>query len=91
MKLLSLLLLCGCAAQPMTESELLEREYRLTETHQEWLTCKAIYSKSNATWFSTWTSGPRHENGRIRPRYMDMRMDLGHNGCDSILKRVGYK
>ena len=88
MRFLILLILVGCATQ-LTESEQIDREYKLQTTFEEWKFCQKIYAKAGVVWYST-----RHRSSRrkdIRPSYLDMRMDMGWNNCDTILRKVGYK
>ena len=85
MRFLVLLLLAGCATQPIED-----REYRYALTYEKWQVCRAAYRKSNAVWHSTF----HNQEGRPgwRPKRVEMEIDMGRNmGCRRVLQRLGYE
>lgn len=85
------LIISGCATQPLTEAERFEREMYEADIFEKWQTCRTVYKRAGATWFSTFHLDERALKRGHRPRVHQMRSDIWNNfDCRFILKKAGY-
>lgn len=79
--LVSMLILSGCAGEPLTEDELFERDYKRAMDLENWAACEKAYNDQGRP---TWHMDHRHgERDRIR-QWM-IKKDLIDNNCRAIL------
>lgn len=80
MRWLVVLLLSSCASQPLSEDDVLAREYKYQQLREDYALCREIH---RGLWVSTFRHSPHYE-----PRYMELRWDYVSNGCPMIISRA---